>query len=116
MAGQGDVGADFTEQYRAVLRRSEYASAMLKNLEDRRKRLISSLVDRFAGAATKAEHHARCQPGVEELDDLIAAARIEAGESHAEATWYSARLELWRTRQSTFREQMKMNRGQDNDR
>lgn len=113
MAGQGDISGDFSNEYRAVLRRSEYSAAMLKNLEDRRKRLMARLMDESTLSDKKAENFARCHPTVEDLDDQIADARIEAGEAAAEAAWFGARLDIWRTRQSTYREHLK--RGQEHD-
>ena len=98
----------FIAAYGHALEEAARLGAEETKLEEERKILFSKLVvDAGDISAAKAEHVARASDDFRDISDRLATARLQCALAKAKAQHMTARLDIWRTRESTRRAQQR---------
>ena len=98
----------FIAAYGHALEEAARLGAEETKLEEERKILFSKLVvDAGDISAVKAEHVARASASYREHGELLATVRLQCALAKAKAQHMTARLDIWRTRESTRRAQQR---------
>ena len=99
----------FMTEYRDVLHQAGVWRAALEEAEEKRRLAFSNAVvtaDISSDSkmpANKAEHWARTSDGYKAAVDALDAARAAYEAANAQAVWFTARFEAWRTRSASKR-------------
>lgn len=104
MSPSPDPFDSFLGECREAWRRANVAAAELETMEERRRiRFAECFQEAGDMPAAKAEQFARRHDAYRDLCEDLANKRIEAAQTKATADWYTARLEVWRTREASAR-------------
>lgn len=98
----------FTERLEVALEEAAADKSEADAIEERRKCAFSEMVNQFGGSVAKAEHEARgCTQYIKMTEQMITA-KTRANMSAAKVKGMEARLEAWRTAESSRRAEMQL--------
>lgn len=98
----------FTERLEVALEEAASDKSEADAIEERRKCVFSEMVNQIGGSVTKAEHEARASEKYLEMTEQMIVARTRANMSAAKVKGMEARLEAWRTAESSRRAEMQL--------
>lgn len=98
----------FTERLEIALEEAARDKSAADELEEIRKLSLSQIVVSIGGPVAKAEHEARASSEYADMTEKLCAAKTKANMSAAKVKGMEARLEAWRTAESSRRAEMQL--------